>query len=350
MTKSWSYKKAGVDIRSIKSSHSEISKLLGSTLSLRNGRIGEVITGSGHYAGVIKLRNNDYLALHTDGVGTKVLIAQQYSKFDTVGIDCIAMNVNDLICVGAEPISLVDYIALKKNNPVLVKEITKGLVKGSKLSDTPIIGGETAIMPDVIEGYGNKAFDLAASAIGIINKRTNMLDRKIKSGDIIIGLRSSGIHSNGATLARKVLLEKYSLRKKIYKSKRLGDVLLEPTIIYSKAIMDILNNIKSIHGLAHITGGGLTENILRALTEGQGIKINLSTWSLPPIFKWLSSTGGVSKDEMLKTFNCGIGMTVICSQASKDAVFSLLEKFGESPNLIGEVTDTNKVNYCGNLL
>ena len=344
MTKSWSYKKAGVDIRSIKSSHSEISKLLGSTLSLRNGRIGEVITGSGHYAGVIKLRNDDYLALHTDGVGTKVLIAQQYSKFDTVGIDCIAMNVNDLICVGAEPISLVDYIALKKNNPVLVKEITKGLVKGAKLSNTPIIGGETAIMPDVIEGYGNKAFDLAASAVGIINKKTNMLNRKIKSGDIIIGLQSSGIHSNGATLARKVLLEKYSLRKKMYKSKRLGDLLLEPTIIYSKAIMTILNNIKSIHGLAHITGGAFTK--LPRIGSGR-VGFSLDLPKPPFIFELIQETGNISDKEMQRTFNMGYGFVIICPKSQYVNVDSILSEYKINNTILGNIVSHRGVKVNG---
>ena len=344
MTKSWSYKKAGVDIRSIKSSHSEISKLLGSTLSLRNGRIGEVITGSGHYAGVIKLRNDDYLALHTDGVGTKVLIAQQYSKFDTVGIDCIAMNVNDLICVGAEPISLVDYIALKKNNPVLVKEITKGLVKGAKLSNTPIIGGETAIMPDVIEGYGNKAFDLAASAVGVINKKTNMLNRKIKSGDIIIGLQSSGIHSNGATLARKVLLEKYSLRKKMYKSKRLGDLLLEPTIIYSKAIMTILNNIKSIHGLAHITGGAFTK--LPRIGSGR-VGFSLDLPKPPFIFELIQETGNISDKEMQRTFNMGYGFVIICPKSQYVNVDSILSEYKINNTILGNIVSHRGVKVNG---
>ena len=344
MTKSWSYKKAGVDIRSIKSSHSEISKLLDSTLSLRNGRIGEVIAGSGHYAGVIKLRNDDYLALHTDGVGTKVLIAQQYSKFDTVGIDCIAMNVNDLICVGAEPISLVDYIALKKNNPVLVKEITKGLVKGAKLSNTPIIGGETAIMPDVIEGYGNKAFDLAASAVGVINKKTNMLNRKIKSGDIIIGLQSSGIHSNGATLARKVLLEKYSLRKKMYKSKRLGDLLLEPTIIYSKAIMTILNNIKSIHGLAHITGGAFTK--LPRIGSGR-VGFSLDLPKPPFIFELIQETGNISDKEMQRTFNMGYGFVIICPKSQYVNVDSILSEYKINNTILGNIVSHRGVKVNG---
>ena len=344
MNKSWSYKKAGVDISSIKSSHFAISKLLNSTLSLRDGKIGEVITGSGHYAGVVKLRNGDYLALHTDGVGTKVLIAQQYSKFDTVGIDCIAMNVNDLICVGAEPISIVDYIALKKNNPVLLKEITKGLVKGSKMSSTPIIGGETAIMPDVIEGYGNKAFDLAASAVGVINKKTNMLNRKIKSGDIIIGLRSSGIHSNGATLARKVLLEKYSLRKKMYKSKRLGDLLLEPTIIYSKAIMTILNSIKLIHGLAHITGGAFTK-LPRIGSGSVGFSLDLPK---PPfIFELIQETGNISDKEMQRTFNMGYGFVIICPKSQYVNVDSILSEYKINNTILGNIVSHRGVKVNG---
>ena len=252
------------------------------------------------------------------------------------------MNVNDLICVGAEPISLVDYIALKKNNPILVKEITKGLVKGSKLSDTPIIGGETAIMPDVIEGYGNKAFDLAASAIGIINKKTNMLNRKIKSGDIIIGLRSSGIHSNGATLARKVLLEKYSLRKKIYKSKRLGDVLLEPTVIYSKAVMDILNNIKSIHGLAHITGGAFTK-----LPRIGSVGFSIDLPDPPLIFDLIQRTGNISDKEMHRTFNMGYGFVIICPKSQHNNVVSILDEYKIKSDVIGEIFAGSGVKVNG---
>lgn len=344
MKKSWSYKKAGVDITGVKSSHSNISKLLNKTLGFRDGKIGEVINGSGHYAGVIKLTKDEYLAFHTDGVGTKVLVAQQYSKFDTVGIDCVAMNVNDLICVGAEPISLVDYIAIKKNNPMLIKEITKGLVKGSKLSSTPIVGGETAIMPDVIDGYGNKAFDLAASGIGIITEKTNMLNRKIKSGDIIIGLQSSGIHSNGTTLARKVLLEKYSLRKKMYKSKRLGDLLLEPTIIYSKAIMDILNNIKSIHGLAHITGGAFTK-LTRISSGTVGFSIDLP--KTPFIFELIQKTGNISNKEMQRTFNMGYGFVVICPKSQYSDVDSILSDYKINNTIIGNIVSHRGVKING---
>jgi phosphoribosylformylglycinamidine cyclo-ligase len=254
------------------------------------------------------------------------------------------MNVNDLICVGAEPISLVDYIALKKNNPVLVKEITKGLVKGAKLSDTPIIGGETAIMPDVIEGYGNKAFDLAASAVGVINKKTNMLNRKIKSGDIIIGLQSSGIHSNGATLARKVLLEKYSLRKKMYKSKRLGDLLLEPTIIYSKAIMTILNNIKSIHGLAHITGGAFTK--LPRIGSGR-VGFSLDLPKPPFIFELIQETGNISDKEMQRTFNMGYGFVIVCPKSQYVNVDSILSEYKINNTILGNIVSHRGVKVNG---
>ena len=198
--------------------------------------------------------------------------------------------------------------------------------------------------------YHGEDFDLAGFSVGAI-ERGQELPLPTNIGDIIIGLSSNGIHSNGYSLVRKIV-EKCGLQwsdEAPFENKNLGDALLTPTKLYVKQCLE-LKNIEGVKAFAHITGGGLTENILRALGEGQGIKIDLSTWNLPPVFKWLSSAGGVSQDEMLKTFNCGIGMTVICSQASKDAVFSLLEKNGERPTLIGEVTDTNKVHYCGNLL
>ena len=182
-------------------------------------------------------------------------------------------------------------------------------------------------------------------------ERGQELPQPTDIGDIIIGLSSNGIHSNGYSLVRKIV-EKCGLKwsdEAPFENKNLGDALLMPTKLYVKQCLG-LKNIEGVKAFAHITGGGLTENILRALVEGQGIKIDLSTWNLPPVFKWLSSAGDVSQDEMLKTFNCGIGMSVICSQASRDAVFSLLEKNGESPTLIGEVTDTNKVHYSGNLI
>ena len=221
------------------------------------------------------------------------------------------------------------------------------LLRGCEIAGCALIGGETAEMPKM---YHGEDFDLAGFSVGAI-ERGQELPLPTNIGDIIIGLSSNGIHSNGYSLVRKIV-EKCGLQwsdEAPFENKNLGDALLTPTKLYVKQCLE-LKNIEGVKAFAHITGGGLTENILRALVEGQGIKIDLSTWNLPPVFKWLSSAGGVSQDEMLKTFNCGIGMTVICSQASKDAVFSLLEKNGESPTLIGEVTDTNKVHYSGNLI
>ena len=216
-----------------------------------------------------------------------------------------------------------------------------------KLAGCALIGGETAEMPKM---YHGEDFDLAGFSVGAM-ERGQELPRPTDVGDIIIGLSSNGIHSNGYSLVRKIV-ENIGLQwsdHAPFEDKILGDALLMPTKLYVKQCLKI-KNIDGVKAFAHITGGGLTENILRALGEGQGIKIDLSTWNLPPVFKWLSSAGGVSQDEMLKTFNCGIGMTVICSQTSKNAVFSLLEKNGERPTLIGEVTDTKKVHYSGNLL
>ncbi|MEM2629835.1 MAG: phosphoribosylformylglycinamidine cyclo-ligase, partial [Candidatus Bathyarchaeia archaeon] len=197
------YAKAGVDIEKVRKSHESIAKLLKDTFLLRRGKFGEVLIEVGHYAGLIDIGGNLALAMHTDGVGTKTLIAKAMNKYDSIGIDCVAMNVNDLICLGAEPIALVDYLAIDEPDEWVILEIMKGLVKGAEEAEAAIIGGETAIMPDLING-----FDLSAMSIGIVEKNKVITGKKISLGDIIIGLESSGIHSNGLTLARKVLLSK----------------------------------------------------------------------------------------------------------------------------------------------
>ena len=257
------------------------------------------------------------------------------------------MCVNDLICQGAEPLIFLDYFATGKLNIENAENIIGGIAKGCEIAGCALIGGETAEMPKMYQG---KDFDLAGFSVGAM-ERGQELPRPTDIGDIIIGLSSNGIHSNGYSLVRKIV-ENCGLQwsdEAPFENKNLGDALLTPTKLYVKQCLG-LKKIEGVKAFAHITGGGLTENILRALVDGQGIKVDLSTWSLPPVFKWLSSAGGVSQNEMLKTFNCGIGMSVICSQASKDAVFTLLERNGESPTLIGEVTDTNKVHYSGNLI
>ena len=342
--KGLSYSDAGVDI----DAGNELVERIKPSLKKTN-RPG-VLSAIGGFGGLFDLKaagfKDPILVAATDGVGTKLKIAIETKKLSTIGIDLVAMCVNDLICQGAEPLIFLDYFATGKLKLENAENIIGGIAKGCEVAGCALIGGETAEMPRM---YHGEDFDLAGFSVGAI-ERGQELPLPTNIGDIIIGLSSNGIHSNGYSLVRKIV-EKCGLQwsdEAPFENKNLGDALLTPTKLYVKQCLE-LKNIEGVKAFAHITGGGLTENILRALVEGQGIKIDLSTWNLPPVFKWLSSAGSVSQDEMLKTFNCGIGMTVICSQASKDAVFSLLEKNGESPTLIGEVTDTNKVHYCGTL-
>ena len=343
--KGLSYSDAGVDI----DAGNELVERIKPSLKKTN-RPG-VLSAIGGFGGLFDLKaagfKDPILVAATDGVGTKLKIAIETKKLSTIGIDLVAMCVNDLICQGAEPLIFLDYFATGKLKLENAENIIGGIARGCEVAGCALIGGETAEMPKM---YHGEDFDLAGFSVGAI-ERGQELPLPTNVGDIIIGLSSNGIHSNGYSLVRKIV-EKCGLQwsdEAPFENKNLGDALLTPTKLYVKQCLE-LKNIEGVKAFAHITGGGLTENILRALVQGQGIKIDLSTWNLPPVFKWLSSAGGVSQDEMLKTFNCGIGMTVICSQASKDAVFSLLEKNGESPTLIGEVTDTNKVHYCGNLI
>ena len=342
--KGLSYSDAGVDI----DAGNELVERIKPSLKKTN-RPG-VLSAIGGFGGLFDLKaagfKDPILVAATDGVGTKLKIAIETKKLSTIGIDLVAMCVNDLICQGAEPLIFLDYFATGKLKLENAENIIGGIAKGCEVAGCALIGGETAEMPRM---YHGEDFDLAGFSVGAI-ERGQELPLPTNIGDIIIGLSSNGIHSNGYSLVRKIV-EKCGLQwsdEAPFENKNLGDALLTPTKLYVKQCLE-LKNIEGVKAFAHITGGGLTENILRALGEGQGIKIDLSTWNLPPVFKWLSSAGSVSQDEMLKTFNCGIGMTVICSQASKDAVFFLLEKNGESPTLIGEVTDTNKVHYCGTL-
>ena len=343
--KGLSYSDAGVDI----DAGNELIERIKPSLKKTN-RPG-VLSAIGGFGGLFDLKaagfKDPILVAATDGVGTKLKIAIETKKLSTIGIDLVAMCVNDLICQGAEPLIFLDYFATGKLKLENAENIIGGIAKGCEVAGCALIGGETAEMPRM---YHGEDFDLAGFSVGAI-ERGQELPLPTNIGDIIIGLSSNGIHSNGYSLVRKIV-EKCGLQwsdEAPFENKNLGDALLTPTKLYVKQCLE-LKNIEGVKAFAHITGGGLTENILRALGEGQGIKIDLSTWNLPPVFKWLSSAGGVSQDEMLKTFNCGIGMTVICSQASKNAVFSLLEKNGERPTLIGEVTDTKKVHYSGNLL
>ena len=327
------YKDAGIDISKIKKSQASIGKLIASTHKLQ--KKAKTMSGFGHYAGIVEIPGGTLLATHTDGVGTKVMIAQAMKKYDTVGIDCVAMNVNDIICTGAVPISFVDYIAANRNDQEIFKQIVRGLVKGAKDAQVPIVGGETAILPDLISGK-NFSFDLAGMVVGILKKQDMILGNKIKKGDIIIGVNSSGLHSNGYSLARKVL-SKYSMQEKIKGLGVLGDVLLAPTKIYVKPVLQAIKEC-NIHGLAHITGGSFTK-LLRLKKTG----FMLDSLPEPPMIFQIIHNQGVEKIEMYKTFNMGIGFCLIVPEEEGERVDEIFKKHGIISRQIGEIIEKKGV-------
>jgi len=327
------YKDAGIDIKKIKQSQTSIGKLISTTHKLQKKV--KTMSGFGHYAGIVEIPGGTLLATHTDGVGTKVIIAQEMKKYDTVGIDCVAMNVNDIICTGAVPISFVDYIAANRNDQKKFKEIVKGLVSGAKDAQVPIVGGETAILPDLI--YGSSfSFDLAGMVVGILNKKDMILGDKIKTSDIIMGVNSSGLHSNGYSLARKAL-SKYSIHEKIKGLGTLGDALLEPTKIYVKPVLQSLKDC-NIHGLAHITGGSFTK-LLRLKKIGFLLD-NLP--EPPPIFQIIQNQG-VENAEMYKTFNMGIGFCLIVPKEEEERIGQIFKKYKFQSRRIGKIIEKKGV-------
>lgn len=328
------YKDAGIDIKKIKQSQDTIGRLISSTHRLQKGI--KIMTGFGHYAGIIEISGGKLLAIHTDGVGTKVIIAHMMKKYDTVGIDCVAMNVNDIICTGAVPVSFVDYIAANKNDQEIFKQIVRGLVKGAKKARVPIVGGETAILPDLIAGK-KFSFDLAGMVVGILNKQNMVLGNMITPGDIIIGVKSNGLHSNGYSLARKVLLSKYSLRDKIKGLGTLGDALLEPTEIYVQPVLEAIREC-DVHGLAHITGGSFTK-LLRLKKTGY----MLDNLPEPPEIFQIIENQDVEKEEMYKTFNMGIGFCLIAPEEEEEQIDEIFKKHGLRSRQIGEIIDKKGV-------
>ena len=321
------YKKVGIDISEIKKSQKAIGRLISSTHKLQ--KKAKITHGFGHYAGIIEIPGGKLLATHTDGVGTKVIIANMMKKFDTIGIDCVAMNVNDIICIGATPISFVDYIAANKNDQRIFKQIVSGLVRGAKKSSMPIVGGETAIMPDLISGKGF-GFDLAGMVVGMLSKKQMILGNKIKPNDVIIGVKSSGLHSNGYSLARKVL-SKYSLKQKFKGVGILGNALLKPTEIYVKPVLEAIEKC-SIHGLAHITGGSFTK-----LLRLKQIGFELDNLPKTPALMQLIQDCGVKSDEMYKTFNMGIGFCIVSPENQAKKIRKIFKKHRITTYEIGQI-------------
>jgi len=328
------YKSAGVNVSKIRQSQNAIGKIISSTH--RVSKNVKIVHGFGHYAGIIEISGGKLLATHTDGVGTKVMIANLMKKYDTVGIDCVAMNVNDIICIGATPISFVDYIAANKNDQKIFKKIVKGLATGAKKAAVPIVGGETAIMPDLISGKGF-SFDLAGMVVGILSKKQMILGKKINVGDVIIGAKSSGLHSNGYSLARKVLLSKYSLKSRFKGIGVLGNALLTPTEIYVKPVLEIIQKC-NVHGLAHITGGSFTK-----LLRLKKIGYDLDSLPKPPAIMQLIEEQGVKSLEMYKTFNMGIGFCVISPKNEEKRINSIFKKYGIKSKRVGQIIERKGV-------
>ncbi|MEW6588404.1 MAG: phosphoribosylformylglycinamidine cyclo-ligase [Thermoproteota archaeon] len=325
------YKQAGVDVKSIKKSQSTIGRIIASTHHLQ-----KVKSGFGHYAGLVEIDKSRLLATHTDGVGTKVLIANMLRKYDTIGIDCVAMNVNDIICIGATPISFVDYIAANQNKQAIFAQIATGLAAGAKKAGVPIVGGETAIMPDL---FAEKkfAFDLAGMVAGLVQKNKLILGDRIKENDAIVGIYSSGLHSNGYSLARKILLKKYSVDDRISGIGKLGNALLMPTEIYVKPVLEIIKKCR-VHGLANITGGSFTK-LLRLKNTGY----SLDQLPQPPKIMQLIEDLGVSNDEMYKTFNMGIGFCVILPKNDAQRVIEICKKHKLKSQNIGSIINRRGV-------
>lgn len=316
----------------------------------RTNRSG-VMAGLGGFGGLFDLKaagfNDPILVSATDGVGTKLRIAIDTGHYDTIGIDLVAMCVNDLVCQGAEPLFFLDYFATGHLDVGIASRIIAGIAEGCVQSGCALIGGETAEMPGM---YAGDDFDLAGFAVGAMERGT-ALPSDVRSGDVLLGLPSSGVHSNGYSLVRK-LVELSGLgwdAPSPFGGETLGAELLAPTRLYVKSCLAAIT-AGGVHGFAHITGGGLTENIPRVLGEGQGVHIDLDSWTLPPVFKWLAAQGGISNDEMLKTFNCGIGMVIVADAQSADAVAEALAALGETVIRLGQVTDAPDVVYSGALL
>ncbi len=310
-----------------------------------------VMSGLGGFGALFDLKAAGYsdpvLVAATDGVGTKLRIAIDTGNVDGVGIDLVAMCVNDLVCQGAEPLFFLDYFATGKLETESAARIVEGIAEGCVQSGCALIGGETAEMPGM---YPKGDFDLAGFAVGAMERGT-ALPEGVVEGDVLLGLASNGVHSNGYSLVRK-LVEISGLGWDDacpFAEGSLGAALLTPTRLY---VTQALSAVRAggVHGLAHITGGGLTENLPRVLPEGLGAEIDLNAWDLPPVFRWLSETGGMVEAEMLKTFNCGIGMIVVCAADRADALADLLTQAGEGVSRIGTVTAGEGVSYTGALL
>ncbi|MGA7021560.1 MAG: phosphoribosylformylglycinamidine cyclo-ligase, partial [Pseudolabrys sp.] len=344
------YAQAGVDIDAGNRMVELIKPLVRATA--RPGADAEI----GGFGGLFDLKRIGYrdpvLVAATDGVGTKLKVAIETGRHDTIGIDLVAMSVNDLVVQGAEPLFFLDYYACGKLEPEIGAAVVAGISIGCREAGCALIGGETAEMPGVYQGDD---YDLAGFAVGAVERDAILPRSDIADGDIIVGLASSGIHSNGYSLARKVV-EKTGLPwaapAPFLPERSLGNAILTPTRIYVNACITAIRETKAVKGMAHITGGGFPDNIPRILPKGLGARIDLTQITVPPVFQWLAREGNIAQNEMLRTFNCGIGMTVVTAPGEVDAVTKTFERSGETAVVLGTVTKETgdqRVIYHGSL-
>ena len=337
-----SYKDAGVDVEA----GYESVKLMKDDVK-RTFRP-EVISDIGGFGGLFSLAKFKYeepiLVSGTDGVGTKLKIAFGMNKHDSIGIDCVAMCVNDIVCSGAEPLFFLDYVAVWKNIPTHVATVVKGVSEGCVMAGCALIGGETAEMPGI---YAEGEYDLAGFAVGIVDKKDMITGNKISKNDVVIGLASSGLHSNGFSLVRKLIKPTSEKLAQYIDSigKTLGEELLTPTKIYVKSILEAKKQFE-IKGICHITGGGFIENIPRIVPEGLGVRINKGSWPILPIFELLNQLGGLDDAAAFNTFNMGIGMVVIVSPEQAQKAVELFNSLGEKAYVIGTV-ETEQAGQAG---
>lgn len=341
-----SYKDAGVDLDVYEQSMARLPRLMRRTHTPR------VLPLEGGFAGLFQLDfagklfarkyRDPVLVSCTDGVGTKLKVAQMADRHETVGIDLVAMCVNDALCCGAEPLFFLDYIAMGKDDPARLEQVVSGISDGCVESDSALLGGETAIMPDL---YGADDYDLAGFSVGVVERDRLINGSRIGAGDVVIGVASSGLHSNGFSLARKIIFEAagLSLDDTVEEcgGQTVADLLLEPTRIYTQPIRRVLGHYRKkqvVHGIAHITGGGLRENLERILPEGVSLRIDEGSWDQPPVFDWLQGLGDVTDDEMARVFNCGLGLALVVSEHFADSIQKQLSDQGLENWRIGGVS------------
>lgn len=337
------YKKSGVDVEAGYKSVGLIKKHVRDTFRK------EVLSDIGGFAGMfslsgIKEMDEPIAVSGADGVGTKLKIAFLMDKHDTVGIDCVAMCVNDIVCSGAEPLFFLDYIACGKNYPEKIEEIVKGIAEGCKMAGAALIGGETAEMPGF---YPEDEYDLAGFAVGVADRKKIITGKNICNGDVLIGIASSGLHSNGFSLVRKVLrLSQRSVGEYIESfGSTLGEELLKPTKIYVKPILNLLDKVE-VKGICNITGGGFIENIPRMIPHSLKAKIRAGAWEVPPIFDLLKSAGKISEADMYGTFNMGIGMVLAVDKSDAEKTLKAIAESGEKAYLIGEIVQGEGIDIC----